>query len=62
MLEVYRRTSDGEITRVVGLPSVILSEAGVQTLIVLGGVANLQSPVNHDRNSSEQKQNFNKNI
>lgn len=46
----YSRTCDGEIARAAGLPSDILSKAGVHALIIVSGVEDLQTPIKHDGN------------
>lgn len=47
----YLLTCDGEIPRACGLPLVILSKAGVNPLIVLGGTEDLQTPIKHYGNA-----------
>lgn len=44
-------TCDGEVARTVGLPSAVLSEACVDTLVVLGGIEDLQAPIEQDGNA-----------
>lgn len=44
-------TCDGEVAGTVGLPSAVLSEACVDALVVLGGVEDLQAPIEQDGNA-----------
>lgn len=51
---IYSLTCDGKIARAVGLSSVILSKAVVDTLIIFGGIEDLQTPIKQDRNSKNE--------
>lgn len=44
-------TCDGEVARTVGLPSAVLGEACVDTLVVLGGIEDHQAPIEQDGNA-----------
>jgi len=48
---VHALTCDREISWAVGLSSVILSKAGVNTLIIYGGISDLQTSIEHDWNA-----------
>lgn len=52
----YSLTCDGEIAWAVGLSSVILSKAGVDALIIGGGVEDLQTPIKQDGNPKKLTQ------
>lgn len=47
-------TCNFEIPRAVGLSSVILGKAGVVTLIIFGGIEDLQTPIIHDGNAKNE--------
>lgn len=51
---MFKLTCDGEIAGAVGLPLVVFCEAGVDALVVLGGVEDLQTPVEQDGDSRGQ--------
>lgn len=44
-------TCDGEVARTVGLASAVLSKACVDALVVLGGIEDLQAPIEQDGNA-----------
>lgn len=54
-IHTFSLTCDGEIARAVGLSSVILSEAGVDALIIFGGIEDLQTPIKQDGNAKNKQ-------
>lgn len=49
-------TCDGEGAGAVGSSFVVLGEAGVKALVVSRGIEDLQSPVEHDGNAEEERE------
>lgn len=48
---VFKLTCNGEIAGAVGLPLVVFGKTGVDALVLLGGVEDLQTPVEQDGDS-----------